>query len=128
MALRAATSGTFRSSFSTARGIHTSENCSRRRFRRPMRARLEMGEVLLTTGIGEIFDQFLFSVVPRDPSLRHDVGETKPAFSGKLRRFSEGKKALRVERNGQLLAQTLLGFGFGIRRLRVIESGMWSVM
>ena len=43
-----------------------------------MYARLEIGEVLLTATIGEVFGQVLGAVMARDATTRHEAGELMP--------------------------------------------------
>jgi hypothetical protein len=74
---------------------------------------LEIGEVLLTAGILEIFGQFLFTIVASDIPLRQDVCKLKTRESGELGGFAQGQKAPRIERYRQLLLKTFFGFAFG---------------
>jgi hypothetical protein len=68
-----------------------------------MHAKLEIGKVLLTARILEIFGQFLFTVVASNVPLRQDVCKQKTRESGEFGGFSQGQKAPRIERYRQLL-------------------------
>ena len=75
-----------------------------------MQAKLDIGEVLLTAGILEVFGQFLVAVMTGDSALCQYRGETKPVLSRQFRGFAEGQETLRIQSNGQFLAQALFGF------------------
>jgi len=87
---------------STDLGIHIFSNRVRRTSRRPMMARLEIGEVSLTTGISEIFRQITFAVMAWNASLTHQFPEKKATHFRQLRCFAQRQRALSVEGNGQL--------------------------
>jgi hypothetical protein len=67
-----------------ASGIQTVENCDFRSSRRPMEARFEIGEVLLTASIVEVLGQFLIGIVARKLPLVNQTGE---CIAGSLREF-----------------------------------------
>ena len=69
-AARASVLGFRLSSASTAGGITTIPSCSRTRSKRPMMARFESGDVLLTTRIAQVGFEIRVRVFPWDAALR----------------------------------------------------------
>ena len=69
MAFCASESTNAESSLATADGIKTSSNWARRNSNLPINAKLDSGDVSLTTSIGKISLQFRFRVVASDASL-----------------------------------------------------------
>jgi hypothetical protein len=66
--------------------------------------------------------------MPRDLALGQDAGESETADPSQLRRLAEREQPASVERSSEFLPYALFRLGFGIRRLRAIESGIWRVM
>lgn len=105
--------GMFSSSLATASGTNTSRNCARSKSRRPIAARFETGDVLLTTRIREVLRQVFVAVVPRNASLRDQFAEKNPGYFREFRRLAERKGALRIERDPQLRPQPRRDLRFG---------------
>ena len=60
--------------------------------------KFEIGEVLLTATISEIFRQFVRTVMARDAAAGYKVGKLPPRSRRQLRGLAEGQNALRVQR------------------------------
>src|SRR3979490_1206691 len=101
-AARATESGWAFNSAATAGGIHTSWNCDLRRSRRPIKARLEIGEVLLTASISQVLGQVVRSVVTGYVAVADQPGKSVAGGVRKFRSLTERKNALRIESNRQL--------------------------
>jgi len=77
-----------------------------------MSAGVETFEVLLTATIGEVFGQFLFSVVSRDSPLGCEISKSKMRNLGQFCGFAEGQHALRAKRKGKFTAQARFRLAF----------------
>jgi hypothetical protein len=77
-------------------------------FERPMEARFEMGEVLLSARIFEVLSQFLVRIVTRYLALANQVSKLQPGSSSEFGRLSKGQYALGVESDGKLNPKTRL--------------------
>ena len=78
-----------------------------------MLAGLEIGEVLLTASIFEVWREIALGVMPLNVPVREDICER---ISGRLRQFArlpKGQDALCVERNGQFSLQPWFHLGHG---------------
>ena len=76
-------------------------------------ARLEMGDVLLTTGIRFVQSSVLFGVMAGDVAPGQFDGEGFPAQSGKLGGFAQGEKFPLIKSSGQFAAQPRRHFPLG---------------
>lgn len=90
------------SSLTTASGIHIAENCDLSSSRRPVEARFEMGQVLLTARIFKVLRQFRFREMARYFALANQLSESIAGNSGEFARLAERQDALRIQRNGKL--------------------------
>src|SRR5436189_2636921 len=72
-----------------------------------MTAKFEIGDVLLTTSIGDVVRQLRVPVVPGNPSLSHHFPEEHSIHLGKFGGFAERKRPLRIERDGKLGPEAL---------------------
>ena len=77
-----------------------------------MMARLETGEVLLTTSIAEVFVQFLFAIVAWNVTLAQEVCKLVAVHSGEFSGFAEREYTLRIQRYGQLEPQPCFNLFF----------------
>lgn len=66
---------------------------------------------LMTTGISDIFRQFLFSVVHGDTAFGKNVIEVQPAHAREFRRLAQAQRVLSVERHGQFQLEPRLRLG-----------------
>ena len=58
-------------------GIQTTENWNLRSSERPIEARLDIGDVLLTASIAEVLGQIIVPVMAGNPALAQKFGEGK---------------------------------------------------
>ncbi len=103
------------SSLATAGGMSTSLNCSRKRSSRPMIAKLESGEVSLTTSISKISVQFGLRVVAGDATAAKLAPEIEFRHSCQLRRPAQAQDITSIQSAGDLLQQVETSLRFGNR-------------
>jgi hypothetical protein len=90
-----------------------------------MIARFEIGEVLLTTSIGEIERQVVLGVMARNTAAGDEVGEGVTGGTGELTCLPEGQDALRIEGNGEFAAKA--GFNLWDRKSQTACHGFGDV-
>ena len=72
-----------------------------------------MGEVLLTTSIGNVLRKLRVAVVPDNAPLTCQFPEDHPRHLRKLRRLSQRERSLRIEREGEFGSEALSNLSFG---------------
>ena len=91
-------------------GMVTTRSCSRSRSSRPMMARLESGEVLLTTSITEVRVQIVEAVLARDAAFRQHHAESVSVQPGHAGSLAEREPAAGVETAGEFDLHVALPF------------------
>ena len=98
------------SSVRTPGGIVTEPSCSRSKSSRPMEARLESGEVLLTTSIADVSVQVVEAVLARDTALSQCDAEGVAVQLGQPGSLPEREPAAGVETTSEFDLHVVLPF------------------
>jgi hypothetical protein len=78
----------------------------------PDEARLEIGEVSLTAGIGQVKREVVFGVVTRNAAAGHKIGKGVAGSLRQFARFSKRKNTLRVKSHGKFGPKARLSLGY----------------